>query len=121
MTHATRAGIGARIKRLRKRRGWTQRELARLVGRSLSQVKKYEAGVHIPMAEKIIRLSEIFDVEVEELLTGRRFKKSGGDRRRDGHATGIPGSARHAAGRSPEMAVLASLAEILEDLKSSPS
>jgi len=44
-TLADDGSIGRRIARYRKVRGWSQRELARRVGYSFSQVEKIERGV----------------------------------------------------------------------------
>lgn len=66
----TRKCFGARIKKLRKERNWTQRELATKLSIRFSHLNKYEAGLHIPPIEKIIQLAEILDTTVEYLLKG---------------------------------------------------
>ncbi len=60
--------LGSRIRALRLDRGWTQKDLARALGRSLSQVKKYESGMHVPPAEKLLHLASLLGVSLEELL-----------------------------------------------------
>ncbi len=65
-----RAGLGARIRALRLRRRWTQEQLAEALGRSVSQVKKYECGMHVPPVEKLLHLASLLGVSLEELLLG---------------------------------------------------
>ena len=71
----TRKAFGARIKRLRKQKKWTQKELAAKLKIGFSQLNKYECGLHIPPVEKLIQLSELFDTSVDYLLTGNRSEE----------------------------------------------
>ena len=65
-----RKSFGKRLKQLRKQKRWTQKELAAMVDIGFSQFNKYECGLHIPPAEKLIELSRILDTSVDYLLTG---------------------------------------------------
>lgn len=67
-----RKAFGTRIKRLRKQKKWTQKELAVKLDIGFSQFNKYECGLHIPPIEKLIQLSELFDTSLDYLLTGNR-------------------------------------------------
>jgi transcriptional regulator with XRE-family HTH domain len=67
-----RKGLGGRIKELRKRHKWPQKELAAKLGMHFSQLNKYEGGMHSPSLEKLVELAEIFDTTVDYLLTGNR-------------------------------------------------
>jgi transcriptional regulator with XRE-family HTH domain len=67
-----RKAFGQRVKQLRKKQKWTQKELANKFDVQLSMLNKYESGLHIPPAEKLVRLAEIFDTTVDYLLTGDR-------------------------------------------------
>lgn len=67
-----RAAFGARVKELRKQRGWTQKELAAKLGVRFSHLNKYEGGWHIPPADKLVQLAEVLDVTIDYLLTGDR-------------------------------------------------
>lgn len=67
-----RKAFGNRIKRLRKQKKWTQKELAAKLDIGFSQFNKYECGLHIPPVEKLIQLSELFDISLDYLLTGDR-------------------------------------------------
>lgn len=62
--------FGARVKELRKQRGWTQKELASKFDVRFSVLNKYESGIHFPPAGKLVELAEIFDTSVDYLLTG---------------------------------------------------
>jgi transcriptional regulator with XRE-family HTH domain len=70
-----RKAFGERIKRLRKQKKWTQKELAAKLEIGFSQFNKYECGLHIPPVEKLIQLSELFETSVDYLLTGDRSEE----------------------------------------------
>ena len=65
-----RKSFGQRLKQLRKQKRWTQKELAAMADIGSSQFNKYECGLHIPPAEKLIELSRLFDTSVDYLLSG---------------------------------------------------
>lgn len=60
--------VGTKIMELRKKSGWSQEELAEKVNVSRQSVSKWEGDVSIPDLNKIIKLSEIFDVSLDYLL-----------------------------------------------------
>jgi len=63
------AGVGDRLREVRKRRGMTQRDLARISGVSLSLVRKVEQGDHGRVgAVALRRLASALDVPVTALL-----------------------------------------------------
>lgn len=57
-----------RLKELRKEKGYTQKELAKLIGFSYQNLQKYEKGIAKPLNKNLIKLSEIFGVSVSYLL-----------------------------------------------------
>lgn len=57
---------------LRKKLGWSQEELANQMEVSRQSVSKWESGQSIPEIEKMIRLSDIFDVSLDYLLKDGR-------------------------------------------------
>lgn len=77
--------FGEKVKALRVRKGWVQRELADALGVSLRTVKNYELGDSRPRDRAIYsKLAEIFSVEVEDLLIESdtfSLKESGDDAR----------------------------------------
>jgi len=65
-----RKAFGKRLKRLRKQKKLTQKELAAEIGVGFSHLNKYEGGIHLPPTDKILQLAEILNVTVDFLLTG---------------------------------------------------
>ena len=57
--------ISEKIMSLRKQYGWSQEELADLVGVSRQSVSKWESATSMPDIQKIIKLSEVFGVSVD--------------------------------------------------------
>ena len=66
-------GLGGRLSRLRRAKGWSQRELADRLSLRGSQVSKLERGSFTPRVDLLTRLSETFGVSADYLLTGRSF------------------------------------------------
>ena len=62
--------FGVTIARLRKAKGLTQKELAEKVHVSDKAVSRWETGKNYPDIETLVRLAEVFDVQVGELLQG---------------------------------------------------
>jgi len=60
--------LSEKIMNLRKKNGWSQEELAERLDISRQSVSKWESGESIPTLEKIIKISEIFDVSTDYLL-----------------------------------------------------
>jgi transcriptional regulator with XRE-family HTH domain len=71
-----RKAFGARLKELRKKKGWTQKALADKIGVQTPQLNKYEGGLHIPPAGKLIFLAEVFDTTVDFMLTGNASEEA---------------------------------------------
>ena len=67
-----RKAFGGRIKELRKRKSWTQKELANKIDVRFAQLNKYECGLHAPPLDKLVLLAEALDTTVDFLLTGDR-------------------------------------------------
>jgi len=71
-----RKAFGARLKALRKQKGWAQKELAAQVEIRFQQLNKYESGLNIPPAEMLIKLADALGVSVDFLLTGNPVEDS---------------------------------------------
>lgn len=56
------------IKRLRQQKGMTQELLAQRLHIVRQTVSKWEKGLSVPDSEMLVRLSEVFEVSVSELL-----------------------------------------------------
>lgn len=60
--------IGEQIQNIRVSRGLTQERFAELLNVSRQSVSKWELGQAIPDLEKIIRMSELFEISTDTLL-----------------------------------------------------
>lgn len=56
------------LKELRKKAGYTQTELGKLVGVSKSTMSMYESGIHEPDLETLKRFANILGVSVDVLI-----------------------------------------------------
>lgn len=61
----------SRIARLRRAKGWSQRELAARIGTRSNQISKFETGAYQPRLETISKLAEALGTTTDFLLTGR--------------------------------------------------
>ncbi|MGU3473562.1 helix-turn-helix domain-containing protein [Paenibacillus sp. D51F] len=60
--------IGSRLRELRLLRGWTQQQLADVLGIAKSTVSQYENNVNEPDLRMLARLCRLFDVPSDDLL-----------------------------------------------------
>ena len=60
--HIIYSGYMNNIKKLRKDKGLTQRQLADLIGIEQTGVCKWEKGICLPSSETLVKLAEIFEV-----------------------------------------------------------
>ncbi|HEX9973078.1 MAG TPA: helix-turn-helix domain-containing protein [bacterium] len=63
--------IGKRLKLIRNKKGITQSELGEKLGIQFQHVSKYERGETVPTWENLIKLTDIFDVNINWFLTGK--------------------------------------------------
>lgn len=68
--------VGHFIAKLRKKKGLTQDELGNMLGISGKSVSKWERGLNMPDISLIYKLSEVFDVDLNQLLNGEDEIKS---------------------------------------------
>ncbi len=57
------------LKSIRKRNGMTQTELAKMLGKKKSTISNYETNYSTPSYETLQKLSEIFNVSIDELTS----------------------------------------------------
>lgn len=62
--------LGENITRLRTEKGWSQGDLADALDVSRQSISKWETDSSIPELEKLIRLSDLFGVTLDELVRG---------------------------------------------------
>lgn len=60
--------FGEKLKTERKKKGWSQEELAEKLFVSRQSVSKWENGQNYPSIEIIIKVSDLFGVTIDELL-----------------------------------------------------
>ncbi len=60
--------FGERLKKERTNKGWSQEKLAEQLFVSRQSVSKWETGQNYPSIEIIIKISDLFDVTIDELL-----------------------------------------------------
>jgi transcriptional regulator with XRE-family HTH domain len=70
MPERLRRAFGSRITLLRRRRGWSQRHLADRLGKNTSTVCRYETGASEPGLETLLRLAEVFEMDLARLVYG---------------------------------------------------
>lgn len=66
--------FGENLKTLRKQKGFSQEELATRLHVVRQTISKWEKNLSVPDADSLIRLAEILEVSVSELL-GAKIKK----------------------------------------------
>ena len=64
--------LGQRIARLRKERGWTQKQIAERTGLIQELVSNYETDKLRLNADMILRFAEVLDISADELLRGSK-------------------------------------------------
>lgn len=60
--------IGRRVQAARERRGWTQERLAEMLGVQAETVSRYETGAIPVSVATLMRLADVMNEPVEELL-----------------------------------------------------
>lgn len=63
--------FAARLKKLRRERGLTQRDLAKLVGCETVLISRYERGEGLPKFDTLVALAGTLRVSTDELTLGR--------------------------------------------------
>ena len=67
--------IGKFIAELRKEHGFTQEQLGDKIGVTNKTVSRWETGMFLPPADALLLLSELFDVSINELLSGKKLSR----------------------------------------------
>lgn len=68
--------LGENIVRLRTQKNWSQGDLADALDISRQSVSKWETDASIPELDKLLKLSELFGVTLDELVRGEDAPKS---------------------------------------------
>ncbi len=62
--------FGLRIRELRRRNKWTQKEAGAKLQMSFQALNKYEGGFHSPTIEKLVEFAAVYGTTIEFLVTG---------------------------------------------------
>ena len=65
------------LKSLRKKKGWSQTQLAEQIGSHLSHINRIETGKYNPSLDVVQKLANVFDVTIDYLIsdTDEDFKE----------------------------------------------
>ena len=67
--------IGKFIAQLRKERVLSQEQLGKILGVTNKTISRWETGTYLPPAEMLLSMSKLFDVSINELLSGKRLSQ----------------------------------------------
>jgi transcriptional regulator with XRE-family HTH domain len=62
--------IGERIKSLRNKKGWTQKDLAQKVGLTYIQIGRYEKQKAMPSSDVLQKIAAVLDTTADFLMNG---------------------------------------------------
>ncbi len=68
--------VGKFIAQLRKEKGMTQEQLGEALHVTNKTVSRWETGTYLPPADALLAMSELFQVSVNELLSGKRLTQA---------------------------------------------
>ncbi len=68
-------GLGEKIYKLRTEKKLSQGDLADALEVSRQSISKWETNSSVPELDKLVKLSEIFDLSLDELVTGKEKEK----------------------------------------------
>ncbi|OPZ86665.1 MAG: helix-turn-helix protein [Firmicutes bacterium ADurb.Bin419] len=66
---------GKFIANLRKEKGLAQEQFGEKVGVTNKTVSRWETGIYLPPADVLVIMSDMFDVSINELLSGQRLSE----------------------------------------------
>jgi len=67
--------VGKFISELRKERGFTQEQLGEIIGVTNKTISRWETGIYLPPVDALLTISKLFDVSINEILSGKRLSK----------------------------------------------
>ena len=71
--------LSQRIRTLRKKRGYSQEQLARKLNLTQGAVSQWENGLTVPAADQIVALSNVFGITIDELMKDQTVVLSASD------------------------------------------
>ena len=70
------AKIGSFLQQLRKEKGLTQEQIAEQTGVARRTVSRWETGSNMPDLDVLIELSDFYEIDLREILSGERKKEA---------------------------------------------
>ena len=67
--------LSERIYQFRRNSGLSQEQLSEKIGVSRQAISKWESGISTPELEKLLALSECFDITIDELVKDEAFNQ----------------------------------------------
>ena len=67
--------VGKRLQKLRMEKGYSQDELAEMIGTDKRKISRFETGCTTPDCNVLIKLSEIFDTSIDYILFNTSERK----------------------------------------------
>ena len=68
--------LGEKIRRVRKRKGLTQEQLAEIINISSRNLSNIELGINFPKAETLEKILDALNISTEELFANNHIKSS---------------------------------------------
>ena len=65
--------IGKFIAELRKEQNLTQEQFGEKIGVTNKTISRWETGTYLPPADALLSMSELFDISINEILSGKRL------------------------------------------------
>ena len=81
--------IGIFMAQLRKQKGWTQMQLAELLGVTNKTVSRWETGHYMPDLATLPLLCQLLEISINEFLAGERLQESEFRRQADENVVNI--------------------------------
>ena len=72
LSEDTKRAIGVRFQKVRESLGLTQSELGEALNRSGQQISRLETGQNLVTVKLLVRMYELYKIDVGYILTGRR-------------------------------------------------
>ena len=66
--------IGAKIRKIRKERGFTQIELAKKAEMAVNSIRLYESGNRTPSIEQRVKIAEVLDYSAYDFMTNEEIE-----------------------------------------------
>lgn len=68
--------VGVFLAELRREKDWTQERVGQQIGVTNKTVSRWENGNYMPPVEMLLALSKLYDVSINEILSGQRLTEA---------------------------------------------